>query len=100
MAIIVEEEKISKSGITSLLGWFVMLIAIGAGVYYLFFAAAAPVIITPPAGFSNITPITQITFNPQTVIASPAFTALTQTISEPSATGPVSVGRSDPFIAP
>jgi hypothetical protein len=100
MAIIVEEEKINKSGITSLLGWFVIIVSLAAGAYYLFFAAVPPAIITPPAEFDNITPITQITFNPQTVISSTAFTSLTQTIAEPTSTGPVPVGRPNPFIAP
>ncbi len=100
MAIIIEEEKNNKMSITSLLGWFLLAIVLGAGVYYLFFAVPQPAIITPPAGFNNITPITQLTFNPQTVITSPAFTSLTQTVPEPTSTGPVPVGRPNPFIAP
>ena len=86
MAIIVEEEKNSNgSGIMSLLGWFIILVALGASAYYLFFAAAPPAIVTPPAAFDTITPITQINFNPQSVISSPAFTSLTQTVPEPTA---------------
>lgn len=101
MAIIIEEEKITnKAGITSLLGWFVMIVALGAAAYYLFFVSAPPAIITPPAGFSNITPITQLTINPQAVVTSPAFTSLTDTISAPTSTGPVPIGRQDPFITP
>ncbi len=100
MAIIIEEEKINKSNATNLLGWFVIIVALGAAAYYLFFVSAAPTIITPPAGFSNITPITQITINPQAVIASPQFTSLTQTVAEPTSTGPAAVGRQDPFLVP
>lgn len=99
MAIIVEEEK-NKSNITSLLGWFVILIVVAAAAYYLFFAVPAPTVITPPAGFENIVPITQISFNPQSVVSSSAFTSLVQTIPEPTSTGPAAIGRPDPFIAP
>jgi hypothetical protein len=100
MAIIVEEEKRNTASALSLLGWFVLIVVIAAGAYYLFFAAVEPAIVTPPAGFGDITPISQITVNPQAVVSSTAFSALKQTISEPSPTAPASVGRTDPFLAP
>jgi hypothetical protein len=100
MAILVEEEKINKSNITSLFGWFVIIVALGVGAYYLFFVTPPPAVITPPAGFNNINPITQITINPQAVVSSTEFTSLTDTIAEPTSTGPVPVGRPNPFIAP
>ena len=99
MAIIVEEEK-KTSNLSSLLGWLVLLIAIAAGSYYLFFAAPAPAVVAPPAGFANITPITQINIDPQSVINSQAFTVLKQSVSEPSALGPAPIGRQNPFLAP
>jgi len=99
MAIIVEEEK-NKSNLTSLFGWFIIIVAIAAAGYYLFIASPPPTVITPPAGFSDISAITQITFDPSSVINSSGFTALQQTVAEPTSTGPVAIGRPNPFIAP
>jgi hypothetical protein len=99
MAIIIEEEK-KTSNLTNLLGIVAILATVAVGAYYLFFVSVPPSIITPPAGFNDITPITQITFNPQSVVGSAAFTSLKQSIPEPTSTSPAAVGRTDPFLAP
>ena len=99
MAIIVEEEK-SRSNLTTLVGWFVIIVVILATVYYIFFAAPSPAVVTPPTGFADITSITQIQFDPASVVNSPAFETLKRSIPEPTSTGPVAVGRTNPFIAP
>lgn len=100
MAIIVEEEK-NTTNYVRLIGWIVILAVIGAAVYYLFFAAPELVVIPPPAGFQNIAPISGVTLSPDSVLKSPTYVALNQPpFPLPTSTGPVSVGRADPFLAP
>ena len=99
MAIIVEEEK-NRSNLASMLGWLVILAAIGAAVYYLFFVIPPPALIKPPAGFQNITPITSINFDPESILGSPSFQSLKAYIAEPASSSPAAVGRQDPFLAP
>jgi hypothetical protein len=99
MAIIVEEEK-NSSNIASFVGWFIIITVVLAAAYYLFLVTPAPAIVTPPPGFNDITPITQINFDPTSVVKSAGFQALKHSIAEPTSTGPVAVGRTDPFVAP
>lgn len=98
MAIVVEQDK-QKSNTPALLGGVVIVAVIIASVYYLFFAAPPSVIVTPPPNFQAIQPIAGLNFNPTTITNSAAFQALKATIPEPTSTGPVSVGRSNPFAA-
>jgi hypothetical protein len=99
MAIVVEEGK-KSANVMGLLGWLVVFVVIGCSIYYIFFAAPQLVVIPPTGNLSTIAPITQLNLNPQQVIGSPAFTALTSTIVLPTPQAPVSVGRPDPFIVP
>ena len=99
MAIIVEEEG-NKSNAVSLLGWVIILGIIGAAVYYIFFVSPGASVITPPAGFEDITPIASVQFDPTAVIGSQSFQSLKQYITEPTSTGPTAVGRPDPFLSP
>jgi len=97
MAIIVNEEK-SRTNLISLLGWLGILAAVGAAVYYIFFAAPELVIIAPSGNLGAIAPIASITIHPEDVINSPAFQALQAQIPPPSATGPALIGRTNPFL--
>lgn len=99
MAIVVEEGK-KSANVVGLLGWVVVLAVIGCSIYYIFFAAPQLVVIPATGTISTIAPITQLNLNPQQVIGSPAFTALTSTIVLPTPQSPAAVGRADPFIAP
>ena len=98
MAIVVEEEKRKSPGIATPLGWIVVLAIIGLGSYYIFFAPAPAVIVTPPANFAVIQPIAQINFDPASVLNNPSFQALKSYITEPISTGPASVGKQNPFV--
>lgn len=99
MAIIVEEEQ-KKSNILSVVGWLVFLAIASAAVYYVFFAQ--PELVTIPASgtIGTIAPIVQTALHPETVVQGSAFQALKSTITLPSPSGPVNVGRTDPFVAP
>jgi hypothetical protein len=99
MAIIVEEEQ-KKSNLFGIIGWLVFLAIAGAAVYYVFFAQ--PELVTIPASgtLGTIAPIAQTALHPETVVQGAAFQALKSTITLPSPSGPVTVGRTDPFIAP
>lgn len=99
MAIVVEQEK-KNSHIFSIAGWLVFLVAAAAAVYYLFFAPAPSVTLPASGGLSTIAPLTQSPVQPQDVENSAALQALHSTVPAPTSTGPVSVGRSNPFIAP
>jgi hypothetical protein len=99
MAIIVEENE-RKSNIFGIVGWLVFLIIVGAAVYYVFFAQPELVAIPASGNLGEIAPITQVALHPETVVQGAAFQALTSTIPLPSPSGPASVGRPDPFIAP
>jgi len=100
MAIVVEEEK-NKVNVVRLLGWVVVVVVILAAAYYIFFASPELVTVSPPTGFQNITPISQAVIQPQTVLGSPAFSALqSPPFPLPTPQGPAAVGRTDPFLAP
>ena len=100
MAIIVEEEKKTTSHIFSIAGWLAVLVIAAAAVYYIFFAAPQPVTLSSAGGLSVIAPLTQSAIQPQDVEGSSALQALHTTITAPTSTGPVSVKRSNPFLAP
>ena len=97
MAIFVEEEK-NKTNLTSWLGLILVVFIIAAAGYYLFFVVPTPAIITPPAGFEDITPIAQINIDPTSVLNDPTLRSLKQPIAEPTSTGPGIVGKANPFI--
>lgn len=99
MAIIVEEGE-KKSNLFGIIGWLVFLGVAAVAVYYVFFAQPELVTIPASGNLGTIAPIAQSSLHPQTVIQAPAFQALKSTITLPSPSGPVSVGRPDPFIAP
>ncbi len=99
MAIVVEEEK-RQSHIFSIVGWLAFLAVAAAGVYYIFFAAPESVTLPASGGLSVLAPLTQSAVQPQDVENSAALQALHTTIVSPTSTGPTSVGRQNPFLAP
>lgn len=100
MAIVVEEER-SRVNIVSLAGWVVVIGVVAVAAYFLFFAAPQLVAITPPADYQDISPAVGFTLQPQDVLNSAAFQALTPpSFPLPTPQGPASVGRTNPFIAP
>ncbi len=99
MAIIVEEER-QQSNTPSALGWIVVLAIVAVAGYYLFFAPAPQGIVTAPPAFQDIAAITKINFDPSVVVSSTAFEMLKQSVPEPTSTGPVPLGRANPFVAP
>lgn len=82
-------------------GWLVFLGIFAAAVYYIFFAAPELVIIPPPASYGTIAPLANISLEPQSVLNSPQYLALKPPpFAMPTATGPASVGRANPFVSP
>src|SRR5689334_6014013 len=100
MAIIVSEERNSGASLIRLVGWLGVLAIIGAAIYYIFFVTPDVVVIPPSGNLQNIAPIASITIHPEDVINSAAFQSLQESIPAPSPSGPVSVGRSNPFMTP
>jgi hypothetical protein len=100
MAIVVEEEKKGSSNALTYLGWIVVLVIIGAAVYFIFFVEPPSAIILPTGTLQSVGSLPVSGVNPANVVNNTEFQALQQYIAEPTSTGPVSVGRPDPFIAP
>jgi hypothetical protein len=100
MAIIVEEEKKGSRHMFSLVGWVVFLLIAAAAVYYIFFASAPAVVLPSTGSLSAIAPLTQSAVQPQDVENSAALQALHTTVAVPTSTGPASVTRPNPFLAP
>ena len=99
MAIIVEEEK-KGSNIITLLGWIVVLAIIIAAAYYIFFVEPPSAIILPTGTLQTVGSLPATAVNPQDVVNNDEFQALQQYVAEPTSTGPASIGRQNPFIAP
>lgn len=99
MAIIVEEEK-KSSNILAFFGWIFILGIIIAAIYYVFFVAPPSATILPTGTLQSVEALPVATVNPQDLLGSQEFQSLKQYISEPTSTGPVPVGRQNPFIAP
>jgi hypothetical protein len=100
MAILVEEEKKGNSNILAYLGWIVVLVIVGAAVYYIFFVEPPSAIILPTGTLQSVGSLPVSGINPETVVNNDEFQALQQYIAEPTSTGPVPVGRPNPFISP
>lgn len=99
MAIIIEEEK-KKNGVLNFLGWFVVVVIVLCVVYYLFFASPPPTVVYPSASLKDLGPISQANLNVQDVLNSDEYQSLKQYVQLPSASGPVPVGRTNPFVSP
>jgi hypothetical protein len=99
MAIVIEEEKKSSSAL-AFLGWIVVLAIIAVAIYYVFFALPPSAIILPTGTLESVGSLPATAVNPQDVVNNEEFRALQQYVAEPTSTGPVPVGRQNPFIAP
>jgi hypothetical protein len=99
MAIVIEEEK-KSSNVLAILGWLVVLAVIGAAIYYIFFVEPPSAIILPTGTLQNVSSLSVSAVNPEDVVNNDEFQALKQYIPEPTSTGPVPMGRQNPFIAP
>jgi hypothetical protein len=100
MAIVIEEDKSKQKNGVSFLGLIIVVVILAVAAYFIFFVNPEPASITPPAGLENIDNASQVQVDPAGVTNSPSFQMLKQYISEPTSTGPVSVGRTDPFLIP
>ena len=101
MAIIVDEEK-KPTRIFAVIAWLGFLVVVSVAVYYVFFAAPQATVLPATGGLSTRAPLASSTIQPQDVINSTAFQAVLKgtTIQAPSATGPASVKRTNPFLSP
>lgn len=99
MAIVVEEEK-KNTNTLAVFGWLVVIAVIVIAIYYIFFVTPPPAVIVPNGALENLGSVSSVTANPQNVVNSAEFQALKQYISEPTSTGPVPMGRPNPFVAP
>lgn len=98
MAIIIEEEKNSSKNTPAVLGWIIIIVVVLVAGYFIYLAPPPSVVVKPPANFEKIAPIAQINFDPTTLVNSAPFQSLKEYISEPTSTGPVGVGKANPFI--
>lgn len=97
MAIVIEEEKRGGGvGILSIALWFLLLIGIAAGAYYVFFKAPQTVEIAAPSDFKNTEQISKIQLKPEEVLSNQQFKSLRAYVTLPT---PVPIGRANPFLA-
>jgi hypothetical protein len=94
MAIVVEEEQKSSSGLVSLIVWALIFIVVGVAVYYVFFKRPDLVEQATPS-LTNTAALSRIELKPDEVINSPNFQALRSYV-EPLT--PPSGGRANPFL--
>jgi hypothetical protein len=99
MAIVVEEEK-KSSPMFAVAGVLVFIVVIGAAAYYLFIAQPTPAIVPSSGGLSAIASLTTSPVQPQDIESSTVLASFHTSVSAPTSTGPIGVGRLDPFVAP
>ena len=99
MAIVIEEEKKSSSAL-AFFGWIVVLAIIVAAIYYIFFVLPPSAIILPTGTLQSVGSLPATAVSPQDVVNNDEFQVLQQYVAEPTSTGPVPLGRQNPFIAP
>jgi hypothetical protein len=101
MAIIVDEER-KPTHIFAIVAWLGFLIVVSVAVYYIFFAVPQAAVLPTTGGLSTLAPLASTTIQPQDVINSAAFQAILKgtTIQPPSASGPATKGRQNPFLSP
>ena len=95
MAIVIEEERKSSSGLITILIWIVIFGVIAAAVYYIFFTKPQLVEISVPANFENTDQLSKVKLTPEDIINNPDFVALKPYITLPPAE---KLGRANPFM--
>jgi flagellar basal body-associated protein FliL len=93
MAIVLEEEKKETNWVAVLIV-IVIVAVLFAGVYFLFFKKPELIEVVAPKSLEDINKISQVSFNPQTVIEAPVFKLLRQ---YGTAVTPPTPGRPNPF---
>ncbi|MBI2592960.1 MAG: hypothetical protein HYW37_02315 [Candidatus Colwellbacteria bacterium] len=96
MAIIVEEEKRGPS-LFLVLGTLIVLGALFAGTYYLFFAPAPLVEIVSPKELETTSAVTKIELDPSGVTDSNIYKGLRQYVQKPELVSPGRVNPFEPF---
>jgi hypothetical protein len=99
MAIVIEEEK-KNSNALAILGWIVVFLIVVVAIYYVFFVEPPSAVILPTGTLQTVSSLPLSGVNPENVTQNMEFQALQQYVPEPSSTGPVPVGRPNPFITP
>lgn len=94
MAIIVEEEKRSANWVNIAIA-AVVIVVVFAGAYFIFFKQPQLIEVVTPSGLKEIGTISQLSFDPQSVVSSPVFKSLKQYGSP--VTPPATTGRANPF---
>ena len=94
MAILIQEESRSINWFAALIGIFVA-VAIGAGIYFLFFAPVPGIEIIIPVPLQSANKISGISIDPSTVINSQSFRSLRIYTGLP---GVGQLGRANPFL--
>ncbi len=96
MAIVIEEQK-KKVNWFALAIIVLVVVVIGLGAYYLFFASTPLVEKVAPARLQSIQELSSIKLQPDTVISNPSFQILKQYVN-PIEIEIDSIGRANPFL--
>ncbi len=95
MAIVVEEKRNNQGKIIGFLIWLVVLGALSASAYYIFFKKPELVEFRGSPSFNNVQQLSKISIDPGSVVNSPQFLLLKQYVN---VSVPQDVGRPNPFL--
>ena len=95
MAIVVDDNKQSTTGIIGVFVWIVLLAILGAGIYYVFFRKPELITVAPSKSFKEAQNVAKIKLDADPVVSklNPPYFDSHVTIN-PAPTG----GRSNPFL--
>ncbi|MEK7608831.1 MAG: hypothetical protein AAB495_04600 [Patescibacteria group bacterium] len=94
MAIVIEGEKRTK-GIIGILVWIIVLVAVGAAAYYIFFRRPEIIEIATPANFQNTERLSKVKLTPEEITQNPLFLKLKAYVSPLVSEN---AGRQNPFL--
>ncbi len=94
MAILVQETK-KETNWVAVLSTIIIILVIFVGAYFLFFKKPELIEVVAPGSLQNVSSISKLSFDPESVLNSPTFKLLRQL--PPSTAEPPSPGRSNPF---
>ncbi len=94
MAIVVEEEKKPVNWV-ALLTTIIIIVVLFLGAYFLFFKKPELIEVVVPGSLKEVSQLSQVSFDPDSVLSSPAFKLLRQ---YGTAITPAATGRSNPFL--
>jgi hypothetical protein len=96
MAIVVEDNRQSSTGVLGVFIWVVLLCVVGAAVYYVFFKKPELITVAPPKNFKEAQDVAKIQLDAAPVVRKLNLPYFDSHITIPPA---APAGRSNPFLS-